>query len=86
MDMYITTVDKNICVRLLCMAISSPLPLFLQRNNLCTFRDVSILKKGGAHKLNEEEFYIIRDSLQHGSMALLSLVQNHKDLKGPQLT
>ena len=61
MDMYITTVDK----KYMCWAIvhgnPPPLPLFLQRNNLCSFRDVSILKKGGAHKLNQEEFYIIRD-------------------------
>ena len=61
MDMYITTVDK----KYMCWAIvhgnlfsSSSLS---PKNNLCTFRDVSILKKGGAHKLNQEEFYIIRD-------------------------
>ena len=61
MDMYITTGDKKYILRvrvgLLCMAIfSPPLPLFLQRNNLCT---LELLKKGGAHKSRGVD--IIRD-------------------------
>ena len=71
MDMYITTGGKKYILRvrvgLLCMAISSPpLPLFLQRNNLCTLE--MYLKKGGAHKSRGVKTSS-GISLQHGSMA-----------------
>ena len=55
-DMYITTGDKKyilqVHVGLLCMAISSPLPLFLQKNNIFSLE---------MEHINQVEFYIIRD-------------------------